>query len=353
MMTGETKAPFSDDAWVFEIKWDGYRAIANCHKHKSQLYSRNAISFAEKYPLIFKEIQAVQTPMMLDGEIVVLDEKGKPDFQKLQLYGQNNNLRIVYNVFDILNYNGTDVTSKTLLERKELLLKVLPQSDVVKYCHHVENDGEAFFAEMQKQDMEGMVAKKKNSKYLPGERSKDWLKIKHQLIDEVVIAGFTKPKGARKYFGSLVLGQYKNGTLQYVGHTGTGFDAESLEELHAKLLPLATKENPFGKKIPVNNTVTWVTPKLVANIHYTEVTKIGIMRHPVFHGLRIDKTVADMKKQSVTKTKQSSGTKLKEGEPDTEKNTVTVNKINLQLTHVDKILLAGGRLHKGRSNTIL
>ncbi len=347
MMASETKEPFSNKDWIFEIKWDGYRAIADCRKKDSQFYSRNAVSFIEKYPLIYQEIKAIKTPMMLDGEIVVLNKEGKPDFQKLQLYAQDNTLPLFYYVFDILSYKGKDVTKKPLLERKALLKKVLPENDVIKYCDHVENDGEAFFTVMRERNLEGMIAKKKTSLYLPGERSKSWLKIKHQLINEAIIAGFTKPEGARKYFGSLILGQYKNDKLIYVGHTGTGFTLDSLTDLHNKMTPLIIKTNPFETKVPVNNTVTWIKPQLVANIHYTELTNIGVMRHPVFHGLRIDKTVADMKKDtsSVKKTTTSKAqvdTKEK-GEP----NTLTVDNITLQFSNLAKIFWPDEKITKG------
>ncbi len=345
MMAGETKAPFSDKDWVFEIKWDGYRAIAECKKKDSRLYSRNAISFAADYPSVFREVQAIQTPMILDGEIVVLNEEGKPDFQKLQLYTDEQNLQIVYYVFDLLNYKGKDITDMPLLERKVLLQKVLPQSEIIKYCDHVENDGEAFFKEMQKRNMEGMIAKKKQSLYLPGERSKSWLKIKHQLIDEAVIAGFTKPEGARKYFGSLVLGRYKKGTLTYVGHTGTGFTNALLKSLHEEMKPLVTVTNPFGVKVPVNNAVTWLKPNLVANIHYSQLTQAGIMRHPVFHGLRIDKTVADMK-ESGTK-KKTTVDQISEKEKTESDNTIIVDKIKLTLSNTDKVFFPEEGYTKG------
>lgn len=197
MMASETKAPFSDKDWIFEIKWDGYRAIADCRKKESLLYSRNALSFADKYPSVFDEIKKISDRMILDGEIVVLNAEGKPDFQQLQSYEPGTDTVLVYNVFDILRYKGNQVMQKPLLERKALLQKVLPQSNSIRYCDHVEEDGEAFFQEMQKQNLEGMIAKRKDSLYLPGTRSKSWLKIKHQLIDEAIIAGFTKPEGAR------------------------------------------------------------------------------------------------------------------------------------------------------------
>ncbi len=346
MMAGETKAPFSDEDWVFEIKWDGYRAIADCRKKDSSLYSRNAISFAEKYPLLFKEMKQISTPMILDGEIVVLNEKGKPDFQQLQSYNPDDGLSLVYYVFDILNYKGKDVTDKTLLERKTLLQKVLPKSDSIVYCDHVENDGEDFFREMIKQNLEGMIAKRKDSLYKPGDRSKNWLKIKHQLIDEAIIAGFTKPEGSRNYFGSLVLGQYKGSKLIYVGHTGTGFNTNTLKELHNKMQPHISDTNPFKTKIPVNNTVTWLEPKLVANIHYSELTNNGVMRHPVFHGLRIDKTVTDMKKEASPEKKIVTKKAVVAKEKD-KPDSIKADGSNLSFTNTNKVFWPEDGITKG------
>ncbi len=344
MLAGETKAPFSSADWIFEIKWDGYRAIAECKKKPSLLYSRNAISFADNYPLVYEAVQAIKTPMILDGEIVVLNEEGKPDFQRLQLYAENNSLPIIYYVFDILNYKGKDITRLPLIERKALLQKVLPQSHIIKYSDHVESEGEAFFKVMQMRNLEGMMAKKKQSLYLPGERSKSWLKIKHQLIDEAVIAGFTKPEGARNYFGSLVLGQYKNGKFTYVGHTGTGFTNASLQKLSDEMEPLITGTSPFGMKVPVNNTVTWLKPQLVANIHYAELTQGGILRHPVFHGLRIDQTVIDMKEEPKKKVSLSD-TNSKPGKEDG--NIITVDRIKLSLSNLEKVFFPDEGYTKG------
>lgn len=343
MLAGETKPPFSGKDWIFEIKWDGYRAIAECRGKQSRLYSRNAISFSEDYPSIYKAVQDIRTPMVLDGEIVVLDEHGKPDFQKLQHYEDSSSLPIVYYVFDILNYKGKDVGNKPLTERKALLQKVLPQSDSIRYCDHIEEDGENFFAEMQKQNMEGMIAKKKNSLYLPGERNKSWVKVKHQLIDEAVICGFTKPGGGRKYFGSLVLGQYRNGKLIYVGHTGTGFSNQTLKELHRDMMSLGQDENPFGARVPVNNAVTWLQPQLVANIHYAQLTQGGIMRHPVFHGLRIDKTITDMKGETGKAVAQEPADK----DGNAHSNIITVDKVELSLSNVDKIFFPQDGYTKG------
>ncbi len=370
MLAKDTDHAFTDVDWIFEIKWDGYRAIAECGKNKTLFYSRNGISFADKYPLVYNELKKIKTPMILDGEVVVFDENNKPSFQKLQHYEENKHLQIFYYVFDILNYKGEDVKHKPLVERKNLLKEVLPANDVIRYCDHVEKDGEAFFNEISEADMEGIIAKKKDSQYFVGKRTSNWLKIKHQHIEEVVITGFTAPRGGRKNFGALVLGRYKNGKLEYAGHTGTGFNEKLLKELYDKLMPLKTDSSPFDKKVPVNNKVTWVQPYYVANIRYTELTNEGIMRHPVFQGLRIDKNVEDMgsAKTSVKKTatvknnadispketkktssKQSASSKVAKQlvQKEEDNKIITVEKQQLELTHLKKVYFPDDGITKG------
>lgn len=295
MLANEVDKPFSGKEWVFETKWDGYRAIAVCGEKHTLLYSRNGISFESRYPSLYKALQKFTAPMVIDGEIVALGKDGRSDFQLLQEYEENPDIPLRYYVFDILAYNHKDVSAQPLLYRKALLKKILPASDLVIYCDHAEDDGLGFFEAVRKKNLEGMMAKQKNSQYLPGKRTSLWLKVKNQHTEEAVVLGFTEPRGSRKRFGSLVLGIYKNGKLVYAGHTGTGFTDQLLEELYAKMLPLVNDRSPFEANIKIGQKVTWLRPRLVANIRFTEWTKDGVMRHPVFQGLRIDKTIREMK----------------------------------------------------------
>lgn len=291
-----TEEAFSDPAWLFEIKWDGYRAIADLRQKPARLYSRNGISFAEKYFPIYEALKSMNQQMVLDGEIVVVNEKGLPDFQKLQDYGHNQQYPIFYYVFDLLYYQGENITDKPLLERKALLEKILEKDGIVRYCDHIPEAGEDFFEVAVEKGMEGIMAKKVDSAYYAGKRSEVWLKIRNSLIEETVIGGFTRPKGSRQYFGALILGRYNDkGELEYCGHTGTGFTEKKLKELYNMMSPLAIKKSPFNKKIPVNNPATWIKPQLVCNIKFTEWTKDGIMRHPVFQGLRVDKDAREVR----------------------------------------------------------
>src|SRR5690606_10379486 len=168
---------FDNEGWIFEIKWDGYRAIAKVG-NSPKLYSRNGLTFDRAYPKVFEALSRIKKDAVLDGEIVVFDEKGRPNFQKLQNYKSNDSYVIQYYVFDCIRAEGKDLTDLEVLERKKILKKILPKSDVIIYCDHVDGEGKALFREMKKMGLEGMIAKRKDSKYYIGKRSPDWLKIK-------------------------------------------------------------------------------------------------------------------------------------------------------------------------------
>lgn len=286
--------PFDKPDWIYEIKWDGYRAIADVSKKHSRLYSRNGLSFKYVYPVIFDELTKIKKDVVLDGEIVALDEHGKPSFQLIQQYGENPNVTLCYYVFDCLYVNGKSIEDKPLIERKQILKQLLPQSDIIRYCDHIEGQGKAFFKAMQKQGLEGMIAKRADSIYSENSRSSDWLKVKHVVMEEAVIAGFTEARGSRKFFGALILGLYKKGKLIYIGHTGTGFTQRVLKDVYNQMKPLITDKSPFDTKVTVNAPVTWIKPKLVCNLKYSEITADGNRRHPVFMGLRVDKDAKDV-----------------------------------------------------------
>lgn len=280
---------FDDKNWLFEIKWDGYRAIAEIDGKKTRLYSRNGLSFENKYPQVFEQLSAIKQHVVIDGEIVALSKKGIPSFQLLQQYETAGNVPLVYYVFDILKLGNRSLEKEPLTERKKILQQLLPGNDIIRYCDHITGKGLAFFKQVKKQGLEGMIAKKADSRYYENTRSSDWLKIKNVLTDEAVIAGYTAPRNSRKYFGALILGVYKKNKLVYIGHTGTGFTDKILKTVYDKLQPLITSASPFDEAVKVNSPVTWVKPKLVCNLKFTEVTADGNRRHPVFMGLRTDK----------------------------------------------------------------
>ncbi len=294
MLAKPVDEPFDDADWIYEIKWDGYRAIAEVNNNDIKLYSRNGLSFANKYPIVFDALKKIKKKIILDGEIVALDKDGKPSFQLLQQYDQVNTV-LVYYVFDCLSFNSHSIEKEPLLNRKKILKNNLPKSEIIQYCDHVEEQGKKFFNLIKRQNIEGIIAKRKNSIYKEATRSSDWLKIKHIQTQEALIAGYTSPRGSRKHFGALILGAYNKGKLQYIGHTGTGFNEASLKDLYSKMQPLVLKKSPFSEDIKVNAPVTWLKPTLVCNVKYTEITSDGMRRHPVFMGLREDKTKKEVK----------------------------------------------------------
>lgn len=302
MLARETARPFDDDEWIFGIKWDGYRAIAEKRGNQIALYSRNGNSFNQTYPLIVQAISNIPADCIIDGEIVVLNDEGKPSFQFLQHYSENQFRPIQYQVFDLLEYDGENLMELPLVERKKRLKQVIPENDVLRYCDHLQENGIAFFKASADAGLEGIVAKKADSKYVQGKRSGDWLKIKNHQSTEAIIAGYTEPSGSRKFFGALILAEKKNGKLVYMGHTGTGFSDKMLKELFNILQPLRTSQSPFDKKIKTHGRVYWVKPQLVCEIKFTEFTKEGILRHPVFLRLRDDKNVSEINVHPEMKT---------------------------------------------------
>lgn len=349
MLATASDVPFNDKEWVFEIKWDGYRAITEKKDKQIRFYSRNGLTFNELYPEVAHELTKLKKDCVLDGEIVVLNEEGKPSFQKLQQFDENRDLPILYYVFDCLSYDGKDITDLPLLERKKFAQKALPKSKVILYSDHVEEEGEKFFSEIIKIDgLEGMMAKRADSTYDEGRRTRSWLKIKLVNTQEAVIAGYTAPRESRKYFGALILGVYHKKKLRYIGHSGTGFTDKMLKELHAKLQPLVIDDSPFDEKVPVNAAVTWVEPELVCNVKFSELTDDGIMRHPVFMGLRIDKEADEVdhvdepvktKTTSAKKTpaakKAATKTGARKGSKSRASNDIGTSKENERLVMVD------------------
>jgi bifunctional non-homologous end joining protein LigD len=291
MLATLIEAPFDDPGWLFEIKQDGYRAIAELDHGSVQLYSRNNLSFNRRFPSIVDSLKSLPGQAVLDGELVALDEQGRSYFQLLQ-----NNLRsgqgqdnITYFVFDLLYLDGRDLRNLPLSVRKELLRNYLPERQDVRFSDHIEEFGKDFFELAQGNNLEGIVAKRAESVYQGGRRSRDWLKIKIRLEQEAVICGFTAPRGGRKLFGSLVLGAYRDGELVHIGFSGGGFDERMLKELHARLEPLIQPASPFKANVKSDMPVTWVAPSLVCEVSFTEWTDEKVMRQPTFLGLREDK----------------------------------------------------------------
>lgn len=354
MLCKSTNEPFDGKDWAFEIKWDGYRAIADL-RDEPQLYSRNGLDFSQKFKKVLNQLKLQDFPMVIDGELVAYDSSGKPSFQLLQQIGDKQNLTVVFQVFDILWLNGHSTQKLEYLQRKELLKDALKESDFIKYHDHVLEKGKDFFRLVENMGLEGMIAKKIESSYGEGVRSSEWLKIKTQQTEEAIIVGFTEPKGSRKKFGSLILGKYNDeGELVFAGQAGSGFSDKTLKDIYEKLEPLIVEKSAFQKTPKTTAKATWVKPELVAEIKFTEVTKDGSFRHPVFLHIREDKNAEDLKlnsskvdeKEIVEESEFVKPIKRVEVQRENEQK-IKIGKQEVKLTNQNKIYWPKDQLSKG------
>jgi bifunctional non-homologous end joining protein LigD len=297
MLACPVDAPFDKRAWIFEVKWDGYRAIAEVQKKKIRLYSRNLLPFEARYPAIVESLRNLGHEAVLDGEVVVVDERGRSRFQLLQTYQKTGKCRLVYYVFDLLYLDGRDLRSLPLRKRKEVLAKLIVGMPNIRLSEHIEEQGTAFFQAAMARGLEGIIAKDAQSPYRSGRRCKEWLKVKVHRQQEAVIGGFTEPRGSRVGLGALLLGVYDGDDLVYIGHTGGGLDDQGLADLRARLEPLAQQECPFRERPKANAPVHWVKSTLVCEVTFQEWTEDGRMRHPIFIGLREDKPAREVHRE--------------------------------------------------------
>lgn len=309
MLASISEDPFDDPDWLFEIKWDGYRAVAFIEKGSVKLLSRNHNDLTPRYP----ELRALPDHLrgetaIIDGEVVVLDEHGRSSFSLMQqrtgirAHGRqgaaNPELPILYYAFDLIYLDGYDLRRVTLEERKRVLKEALTPGDFVRFSDHYPGEqGVALFKVAKEKGLEGILAKKANSCY-EERRSREWLKIKITQTVDCVIGGYTEPEGSRQYFGSLVLGLYnEKKQLVHVGHAGTGFDQAKLKQISSVLNKIETTANPFTGPVEAKR-VHWVRPRRVAEVKFSEWThetsEGGVkLRAPVFLGLREDKEPED------------------------------------------------------------
>src|SRR5687768_15693155 len=288
---------FDGEEWLFEVKWDGYRAIGSRHGDNVALYSRANTDFSTHYLPVVEALRQLKHDVILDGEIIATDDKGVPHFESLQNWRRDPTGNLQYCVFDLLWIDGRDIRTMPLVDRKALLQSILPKKSILRYSDHIKTKGEALFEEAKKRGLEGIVAKKADSLYEENKRGNDWLKIKTHLRQEVVIGGFTEPRGSREHLGSLIVGIYKNGVLQYVGHSGGGIPDKQRKLLREKLDRLERKTSPFHETPKPNGKVHWVKPELICEMSFSEWTSDGSMRHPVYEGLRPDKKPASIHKE--------------------------------------------------------
>ncbi len=309
MLASIAAKAFDNPDWLFEIKWDGYRAIAFIEDGSVRLVSRNQIDLTAKFPelgTLAKFIKADRA--VIDGEIVALDEEGRPSFSLMQQrtgfqpgkhrLPRREGVPVIYYAFDLLYLDGADLHHTPLEQRKKLLQEQIKASEIIHFSDHYAEKGVDLFEVAKQRGLEGIVAKKRSS-YYEEKRSSDWLKIKITRRQECVIGGYTDPEGSREYFGALVLGLYdKKKRLIHVGQAGTGFDQKALRDVFARLRSLETKENPFYGEIGGLKKVHFVRPELVAEIKFAEWTHESgeggtKLRAPVFMGLRSDKSAEE------------------------------------------------------------
>lgn len=305
MLASLIEEPFDSEDWIFEIKWDGYRAVAGIKNGEVKLQSRNNLSFNQKFYPVTEALQNWKVNAIVDGEIIAVNDEGITDFQHLQAWQKTGKGQLMYYVFDLLWIEGVSIIHLPLVERKEILKSIVPEEDIIRYSDHIHDTGIDFFKLAIKEGLEGIMAKKADSLYHPGLRTQQWLKIKTHQRQEVVIGGFTKGRNNRQYFGALILGVYDKNELTYIGHTGSGFNQKTLLEVNRKLQPLITDTCPFRKKPKTNMPAVWVKPKLVAEVKFQEWTNENILRIPIFLGLREDKDATDVKKEASNIMKKS------------------------------------------------
>ncbi len=300
-------APFSDPDWLFEIKYDGIRVLARKHDESVTLLGRKGDDISQRYPEVVHALsKTAPAEFLIDGEIVAMDESGRPSFQRLQrrmhltgrldIEGAARAVPVRGIFFDCLEAAGRDLRMLPLSRRKECLALFLPRRGVVEYCEHVPERGEAFHGAAWENRLEGIIGKRADSRYAAG-RTHDWLKFKCRRHQEFVIGGYTRPGGSRPFFGALHLGLYRDGELVYVSKVGTGFDQEILRDIHQRLLPLAREDSPFADGTPAGAAHRWVEPALVCEVEFTEWTDDGGLRHPSFLGLRDDKAPEECERE--------------------------------------------------------
>jgi bifunctional non-homologous end joining protein LigD len=288
--------------WLYEVKWDGYRAIARVAGGEATLTSRRGNDLTERFRGVASALEAaVRTPdAVLDGEVCALDDRGRSSFSAMQQAKPGTS--IVYYVFDVLEVDGEPLVDLPLVERRKRLENLLDRRSKIVRISETFEDGRALFEAAKKEGLEGVVAKRKDSRYLPSTRTRDWLKIKARNRQEFVIAGYTGGQGRRAgRFGSLVLGVYRGRELVYAGNVGTGFSEDEIDKLLDVLRPLARDESPF-KVVPKmprvrKGDVVWVEPKLVGEVEFVEWTHDGHLRAPVYVGLREDKSPDEVRRE--------------------------------------------------------
>ncbi|MDQ6904295.1 MAG: DNA ligase D, partial [Bacteroidota bacterium] len=308
--------PFDEQGWIYEVKWDGYRALAYVANGTVEMKSRNNKSFDEKFYSIHDILKHWKINAVVDGEIIVANDKGISNFGNLQSWRSEADGELIFYLFDILWLEGYNLTQLPLTRRKEILQEIFPSINNLRLSESFDAGATEFFEVAKKINLEGIIAKKSDSKYFPGERSKEWLKIKTGKRQEVVIGGYTNNEGSNKLFSSLLVGVYTNGKLEYTGKIGTGFSQKLQKEMMEQFKPLIMQECPFTFIPDINKPsrfrpnppaakATWLKPELICEVSYAEMTSDGVMRHPSFEGMREDKSSKEVVQEKELHTEEA------------------------------------------------
>jgi bifunctional non-homologous end joining protein LigD len=338
LMLAETAdRPFSRKDWLFEPKLDGYRLLALRAGGEAKLLTRNGNDCGAAFPEVLRAVAALPFPrLLLDGEVVALDERGRPDFQRLQgrarlrrgidIRHATVRCPVTYYGFDLLGFEDFDLRGLPLSARKAVLRRVLPPSGALRYLEHVEDDGEVLYQEAERLGLEGIVGKKAASPYKAG-RSPHWLKVRARRSADFVVVGFTAPKGSRGGFGALHLADFVSGTLTYAGRAGSGFTDRQLGEVRRTLEASARPEPPCAGPVPAEKGTVWVAPTMVAEVEFTERTDEDLLRQPVFLRFRDDKRPEECIREG--------STSVAEGEPAPERD--PAGTLPFELTNIKKV----------------
>lgn len=350
--------------WMYEPKYDGYRAITKITNGKAEIVSRNGNSFNKHYETLLPELERFEDNVILDGEIVIEDSNGISNFQLLQNYTTTRKGVLRYYVFDLLYLNGHTINHLPFVQRRELLEAVFTHVKLehIQPSSIVHEKGKELMERLTKIGYEGIIAKESNSRYFSGARCDSWLKIKTRQSLEAVICGYTAPQNSRKFFGSLILGIHtdsdRRGKLVYIGNCGSGFSDASLEELHAQFEKLKTTKSPFDvtpKMTGQKGKPTWVKPKLVCNVEFANWTEDNHLRVPVFMGLRTDKQESEAMKNNDTQpdteakknVRKARKTTSKTGKAEDNDQEIRINGNQLKITNRNKVYFPEGGITKG------
>jgi bifunctional non-homologous end joining protein LigD len=328
-------APFNKPEWVWEPKLDGYRILVFLKGGKVSMLSRKGLELAGDFPALAAELAKQGPDMILDGEVVAFDETGKPSFNAMQNRSQN----VVFYCFDLLHFDGVDLRKAPYEDRRRYLAQCLLPSPRVQLVHTAE-DGVELYAAALASGFEGVIGKRKQSRYEPGKRSGAWVKVKSTKTEDFVVGGYTKGKGSRAPLGALLIGAWDDGTLRYASHVGSGFDERTLKAVLKRLEPLERKSNPFDRKPELNAPTTWVEPKTVVEVKYQGWTEEGSLRAPVFVRLRDDLDPKKVRKKAAS-TPVSAGSEIDEVVSQLEKSkanaTLSVGGHEIKVTHLDRV----------------